>query len=82
MSEAKWDVLGINQFDIRIKDDSLEVLDLFTSVQFTEIAEIMDTPLGTVMSRLHRGRKLLRKALKDVAREQGIGLEHPDMEEK
>ena len=42
----------------------------------------MDTPLGTVMSRLHRGRKLLRKALKDVAREQGIGLEHPDMEEK
>ena len=49
---------------------------------YKEIAEIMDTPLGTVMSRLHRGRKLLRKALKDVAREQGIGLEHPDMEEK
>ena len=49
---------------------------------YKEIAEIMDTPLGTVMSRLHRGRKMLRKALKDVAREQGIGLEHPDMEEK
>ncbi len=49
---------------------------------YKEIAEIMGTPLGTVMSRLHRGRKLLRSALKDVAREQGIGLEHPDMEEK
>lgn len=49
---------------------------------YKEIAEIMGTPLGTVMSRLHRGRKLLRQALKDVAREQGIGLNHPDMEDK
>lgn len=47
---------------------------------YKEVAEVMDIPLGTVMSRLHRGRKLLRKALKDVAREQGIGLNHPDME--
>lgn len=48
---------------------------------YKEIAEVMDTPLGTVMSRLHRGRKLLRQALKEVAREQGIGLDHPDMED-
>ena len=39
---------------------------------YKEIAEITGVPIGTVMSRLHRGRKALEKALYDVAKERGL----------
>jgi len=39
---------------------------------YKEIAEVLDIPIGTVMSRLHRGRKFLQKRLYDVARDRGI----------
>jgi RNA polymerase sigma-70 factor (ECF subfamily) len=39
---------------------------------YKEIAEILDIPIGTVMSRLHRGRKLLQKRLWDFAVENGL----------
>ncbi len=38
---------------------------------YKEIAEILDVPLGTVMSRLYRGRKLMEEAMLRYAREHG-----------
>lgn len=39
---------------------------------YKEIAEMLDIPLGTVMSRLHRGRKLMQKMLYEYAKERGL----------
>jgi RNA polymerase sigma-70 factor (ECF subfamily) len=39
---------------------------------YKEIAEILDIPIGTVMSRLHRGRKAMQRALFDYAHARGL----------
>jgi RNA polymerase sigma-70 factor (ECF subfamily) len=47
---------------------------------YKEIADILDIPIGTVMSRLHRGRKAMEKSLWDYAVKRGLvpeGAERP-----
>ncbi len=39
---------------------------------YKEMAEILDVPIGTVMSRLHRGRRALQKRLYDFGRQRGL----------
>lgn len=43
-------------------------------LSYKEIADALDIPIGTVMSRLHRGRKLLRLELASYARDAGYGF--------
>ncbi len=44
---------------------------------YKEIAEMLDIPIGTVMSRLHRGRKAMQKKLVDFATERGLLVRNP-----
>lgn len=58
----------------RIPQEFREVVLLsdLEGLSYAEIATILDVPLGTVKSRLFRGRKLLQKALFEYAREAGV----------
>ena len=52
---------------------SVVLLALVEDMSYKEIAETLSIPLGTVMSRLHRGRKLLQNELLEYAKRRGIG---------
>jgi RNA polymerase sigma-70 factor (ECF subfamily) len=78
-------------FDRLLSDDVLAAIDalpvdfrmvvILADLQefsYKEIAEILDCPVGTVMSRLYRGRKLLQKHLLAYAVEQGVVHLPPD----
>ena len=60
----------------KLSDEHRTVVYLADVEQFSykEISQILGIPLGTVMSRLHRGRSQLREELSDYAREYGIGV--------
>ena len=49
---------------------------------YQEIADVLEVPVGTVRSRLHRGRKMLQKALWYVAEEAGVVMELADHHER
>jgi RNA polymerase sigma-70 factor (ECF subfamily) len=57
-----------------LPDDYRAVATLYFIDDFSyqQIAEMLDCPVGTVRSRLHRGRRMLQKALWDIAVERGI----------
>jgi RNA polymerase sigma-70 factor, ECF subfamily len=50
----------------------VSVLYFMEEFSYQEIAAMVDCPVGTVRSRLHRGRRMLQKALWHVAERQGI----------
>ena len=77
---AEEDVLeNIPDADVKVAlesiPDNFRMAVLLADVEgfsYKEIADITDVPIGTVMSRLHRGRKALEKALYAVAKERGL----------
>jgi RNA polymerase sigma-70 factor (ECF subfamily) len=50
-------------------------------LSYEEIARVLECPVGTVRSRLHRGRKMLQKALWQIAEEDGIVDQHTHRED-
>jgi RNA polymerase sigma-70 factor (ECF subfamily) len=72
-------------FDRMLSDDILKAIDalpldfrmtvILADIQelsYKEIAEVLECPVGTVMSRLYRGRKILQSSLQQHAKEMGI----------
>jgi RNA polymerase sigma-70 factor, ECF subfamily len=62
----------------RLPDEYRVVSTLYfmDDLTYEEIARIVECPVGTVRSRLHRGRKMLQKALWQIAEEDGIMADH------
>ena len=51
---------------------AVATLYLIEDLKYSEIAEVLDLPLGTVRSRLHRGRRMLQRRLWDLAAQHGL----------
>src|SRR5215210_751336 len=62
----------INQYRAKKRRPDQVDLDDVEDFSYKEIAEILDVPIGTVMSRIHRGRRQLQKLLWDHAEEHNL----------
>ena len=69
MSETTWKNLDMSELPTGTVTLLLADVEGFS---YKEIAEITDVRIGTVMSRLHRGRKQLQERLWDFGRERGL----------
>ena len=69
-------ISGIAKYNKSFVDGLGRVMDILLAdveqFSYKEIAEIIDRPIGTVMSRLFRGRKMLQKMLEKYARREGF----------
>jgi len=54
---------------------SVVFMAIVEQLSYAEIAEQLDVPIGTVMSRLHRGKAKLRKLLAEFAKSEGYNVE-------
>lgn len=68
--------------DLPEKYRSCIVLSDVEDFSYKEIAEILDVPIGTVMSRLHRARDILKKKLVNYAKEKGVIPEDEDIDQE
>lgn len=75
------DTIDWNQFDSRLASSVAQLPESLRStlllwaiedLKYHEIAEVMGVPIGTVMSRLHRARSMLKDRLETLASERGI----------
>ena len=78
-SESYSDVMELFEDKVRVAVDTLPIefrkVVIMADVEdrsYKDIAKALDCPIGTVMSRLYRGRKILRAQLRDYAVEQGL----------
>ena len=71
---SRLDVDQVTQALDALPDDYRSVATLYFTQEFSyqEIAEVLEIPVGTVRSRLHRARRALQVDLLEVARERGI----------
>ncbi|MGE3963411.1 MAG: sigma-70 family RNA polymerase sigma factor [Planctomycetota bacterium] len=81
-----FDLFGdeVNRFLQELPGDFRRALLLcdLDGMSYEEIAELMDTPIGTVRSRISRARSVLREKLEDYARELGyLRVSDPDCDE-